>query len=173
MAARYRGHWSGCQLKIQASDPHTLLGRLERGQAQSGTGFALRVTDDRSWSVAHRALLLSLRKPIDGLISRNLNRHISTFITSYLVRTGVSPNVLTLLFLGIGLLGAGFAYMAEPWWALVLAGFLFQAQSVLDGVMVKSRLTYQFSHVVWLDGVGGDITNSCSCCSGSGSGDGV
>ena len=36
--------------KIQASDPHTLLGRLERGQAQSGTGFALRVTDDRSWS---------------------------------------------------------------------------------------------------------------------------
>jgi len=150
---------------VRETHPDVLLKSLGLGQADSGTQYGIRVVHDDAWHRAHRALLLSLRKPIDGLISRHLNRYISTFITQYVVRTGVSPNLLTILFLGLGLLSAWFAYQAQPWWSLVLAGFLFQSQSVLDGCDGEiARLTYRFSHVgQWLDSVGDDITNYAFC----------
>ncbi len=135
------------------------------GLADSGEGFALRVTDDASARCAEWALLQSLRKPIDGVVSRHLNRHVSTFLTRYLVKTGLSPNVFTVIFLGIGLLAGYFALQGGPWWALVLAGFLFQAQSILDGCDGEiARLTYQFSKAgQWLDSIGDDITNYTFC----------
>ena len=138
---------------------------LPTGSADSGTGFAIRATDDAAAKQAHKALLLSLRKPIDGWISKHLNRHVSTFITQFLVLTGLSPNVFTVLFLGVGLLGAYLASLGEPWWAILLAGVAFQAQSILDGCDGEiARLTYRFSKVgQWLDSIGDDVTNYAFC----------
>ena len=148
-----------------AADMPALLARLGPGVADGGRGFALRVTNRDSWKRAHRALLVSLRKPIDGFVSRNLNRHVSTFISSYLVRTGIPPNYFTFVFLLVGVAGAFFAAMGEPWWALVLGGFLFQAQSILDGCDGEiARLTYRFSYTgQWLDSIGDDLTNYLFC----------
>ena len=65
--------------------------------------------------------------------------------------------------------------MAEPWWPF-WRGSSFGLNPCSMGAMVKSRLTYQFSHVgQWLDSVGDDITNcdSASALLWVGSSDGV
>lgn len=130
-----------------------------------GEGFAQRVRDNNEASVAKRALLRSLRKPIDGFISRHLNRYVSLAVTRQLVKLGLRPNVFTVIFLFIGLAAAGFASQVESVWALVLSGVLFQAQSILDGCDGEmARLTFRYSKVgEWLDTVGDDITNYAYC----------
>lgn len=145
--------------------PEKWLASKVRGVNRPGEGFAVRVADDVSAKSAERALLLSLRKPIDGFVSRHLNRHVSLFTTRYLVRLGLSPNVFTVIFMLLGLTSALFVSMAEYWWALLLGGVLFQAQSILDGCDGEmARLTYRFSHIgQWLDSIGDDITNYAFC----------
>ena len=156
---------TGAQVTALLDDATAATSALGAGQAQSGRGFALRVDSSATARKAQRALLLSLRKPIDGFISTHLNRHISLFCTRFLVKTGLPPNFFTVIFLLIGLAAAGFATQAQYSWALVLAGLLFQAQSVLDGCDGEmARLTYQFSRRgQWLDSIGDDITNYSVC----------
>lgn len=135
------------------------------GARTEGEGFAQRVRDSKEASVAKRALLRSLRKPIDGFISRHLNRYVSLAVTRQLVKLGIRPNVFTVLFLFIGLAAAGFASQVESVWALIISGLLFQAQSILDGCDGEmARLTFRYSKVgEWLDTVGDDITNYAYC----------
>ncbi len=145
--------------------PENFLEKLGHGHAVSGRGFALRVTDDTSAKAAQRALLLSLRKPIDGLVARHINRYISLFFTKRLVGLGIRPNQLTVGIMAMGLLSGVLAAVAEPWWVLVLAALLFQGQSIFDGCDGEvARLTYRFSHLgQWLDTIGDDFTNYVFC----------
>lgn len=124
-----------------------------------------RVADDLSEKKARRALLRSLRKPIDGIVAKYLNRHVSLALSPIFVRFGVAPNVLTVVFTLVGLTGGLLAWIAEPWWALVLAGTLVQLQSILDGCDGEvARLTFRFSKVgQWLDSIGDDLTNYAFC----------
>jgi phosphatidylglycerophosphate synthase len=142
-----------------------LVEMLGAGIAESGKGFAIRVTDKRSQKQATRSLFLSLIKPIDGVISKNINRKVSLSITRFLVHTPVSPNGLTVAIMLLGILSGVAAYFAEYWWSLVLAGFLFQTQSMLDGCDGEiARLKYQFSvKGQWLDSIGDDVTNYVFC----------
>jgi phosphatidylglycerophosphate synthase len=151
----------GSEALTIAQNPESWLQSLDENSKAKGVGFALRVLSKSSWKMAKRCLLLSLRKPLDGFISRNLNRYISTFISSYLVRTGIRPNQLTFFIMLIGMCSGVFAACAEYWWALVLAGFCFQGQSVMDGCDGEiARLTYRFSKSgQWLDTIGDDLTN--------------
>lgn len=157
-------HKAGDSLSWMADLPGTLE-NIGAGQAQSGRDFAIRVTSRKSAKQAERSLLLSLRKDIDGFVSTHLNRYLSLFCTRFLVKTGLPPNFFTVIFMAIGLAAAVFATQAEYWWALVLAGGLFQAQSVLDGCDGEmARLTYQFSRRgQWLDSIGDDLTNYSVC----------
>jgi phosphatidylglycerophosphate synthase len=147
------------------ADVPSQLETMGPGHAESGKGFAIRVDSRQSAKKAQRALLLSLRKPIDGFVSTHLNRYLSLFCTRFLVKTGLPPNFFTIIFMAIGLASAYFATQAEYTWALVLAGVLFQAQSVLDGCDGEmARLTYQFSRRgQWLDSIGDDLTNYSFC----------
>lgn len=142
-----------------------LVETLGTGIAESGKGFAIRVTDRRSQKQANRSLFLSLIKPIDGVISKNINRKVSLSITRILIHTPVTPNGLTVAIMFLGILSGVAAYFAEYWWSLVLAGFLFQTQSMLDGCDGEiARLKYQFSvKGQWLDSIGDDITNYVFC----------
>ncbi|MDX2020391.1 MAG: CDP-alcohol phosphatidyltransferase family protein [Deltaproteobacteria bacterium] len=158
--------------RVPASDLDAFVGDLDgallklgQGVAESGRGFALRVVDRASAARAHRSLLLSLRKPIDGFISRNLNRYMSLFCSSLLVRTGITPNMVTISIGCLGLVAAFMVGQGQPWWMLALAGLLFQVQSVLDGCDGEiARLTYTFSdRGQWLDTVGDDVTNYAFC----------
>lgn len=148
-----------------ARDVAGTVAHLGAGEAETGRGFGIRVVDRPSARRAHRALLLSLRKPIDGFISRNLNRYMSLAVSSWLVRTGITPNMVTISIGVLGLVAAFLVAQGQPWWLLVTAGVLFQVQSVLDGCDGEiARLTYRFSHVgQWLDTVGDDVTNYAFC----------
>jgi phosphatidylglycerophosphate synthase len=155
----------GEALKKWIESPEEALLALGAGQAESGKDFAIRVDSAASAKIAQRALLLSLRKPIDGFVSTHLNRYVSLFCTRFLVKTGLPPNFFTILFTAIGLTAAVFATQAEYTWAIVLAGLLFQAQSILDGCDGEmARLTYQFSsRGQWFDSIGDDLTNYSVC----------
>lgn len=147
------------------ADWETWLAGRNPQVAGRGPGFAVRVSDRASARIARRSLLNSLRKPIDGFVSRHLNRHVSLAITPLLIRTGLRPNTFTVIFAIIGVASGVMALFGEYWWALVAAGLLFQAQSVLDGCDGEmARLTFRFSHLgQWLDSVGDDMTNYVFC----------
>jgi phosphatidylglycerophosphate synthase len=77
-------------------------------------------------------LLRSLIKQREGFMSRHVERRISLALTRRLARTRITPDAMTLVSLGIGLLGAPFFLSASP--AYQLAGaLLFLTHSILDG----------------------------------------
>lgn len=77
-------------------------------------------------------LLRSLIKRGEGLASRYLERRISLAITRRLVATRITPNMMTLLSVSIGLGGAPFFLSSSPAYQLPGA-LLFLAHSILDG----------------------------------------
>jgi phosphatidylglycerophosphate synthase len=81
---------------------------------------------------AERWLLRSLIKPSEGFMSRHVERRISLAVTRRLVDTRVTPNVMTLISVGIGLFGALFFLAQGAFWQTVGA-LLFLTHSILDG----------------------------------------
>jgi phosphatidylglycerophosphate synthase len=81
---------------------------------------------------AERYLLRSLVKETDSPIARHVNRRLSLFVSRLLAPTNVTPNQMTVICAGIGLLGAACFLSAAP--ARQLAGaLLFLLHSILDG----------------------------------------
>jgi phosphatidylglycerophosphate synthase len=77
-------------------------------------------------------LLQGLIKPTEGFMSRHVERRLSLALTRRLVATRITPNAMTLVSVGIGLLGAPCFASARP--AVQLAGaLLFLIHSILDG----------------------------------------
>jgi len=82
---------------------------------------------------AERQLLSSSNKGgQDGFVSQWINRPLSTRLSKYLVRTGVTPNQITVASFLICLIGAGFL-AAGGYVVGALGGLLIQAASVIDG----------------------------------------
>jgi phosphatidylglycerophosphate synthase len=77
-------------------------------------------------------LLRSLIKQREGFMSRHFERKISLAITRRLAVTNVTPDVMTLVSVGIGLFGASFFLSSSPMYQLVGA-LLFLTHSILDG----------------------------------------
>lgn len=108
---------------------------------------------------AEKVLLNACRKPTDGIVSRNLNRHISIFISSYLVKTPLSANQFTIFVLFLGFL-TGYLASLGTYVSFAIAGVLFQLTSILDGVdgeMSKLRYT-QSKFGEWLDTICDNIS---------------
>ena len=77
-------------------------------------------------------LLRSLIKPSEGFMSRHVERRISLAVTQRLAPTRVTPNVMTLVSVGIGLCGAVF-FLSGAALYQTLGALLFLTHSVLDG----------------------------------------
>jgi hypothetical protein len=90
----------------------------------------LRDADDRR--EAKRRLFEACRKPVDGVVSRHLNRHISIAISKLVVDTPISPNAMTGFTFSLALVAAAFAVQGG-YWPTVAAAFLMQWNSILDG----------------------------------------
>jgi len=91
---------------------------------------------------AENALLKSLIKPEDGIISRNLNRKLSLRISKFLCRYDVSPNVISLFSFLLSLAAASLFFSGS----YLLGGLLAQISSVMDGVDGEiARLKFQTS----------------------------
>ncbi len=152
---------------IVARDETSVTPPLTRDLARERFPFAeawgfepIDVTSDALALEAEGLLFRSLRKKQDGWTSRYLNRYISLALTRLLVKTKLLPNQVSVVILGIGLLGAWFASRGD-YASVVIGAFLFQSQSVLDGCDGEmSRVTHRGSRTgEWLDTVGDDLTN--------------
>jgi len=77
-------------------------------------------------------LLRSLIKDSEGFMSRHVERRVSLALTRRLVATRITPNVMTLVSLAVGLAGAPFFLSSRPLYQ-VIGGLLFLTHSVLDG----------------------------------------
>lgn len=114
------------------------------------------VTDRSSYRQARRMLLSSLRKRVDGLISRTLNRPLSIAISGVLSKTPLTPNMLSFLTFFTAIT----ASLCMATTNFVVGGLLLHLSSVLDGCDGEvARLKYQTSKLgAWLDTVLDDIS---------------
>jgi phosphatidylglycerophosphate synthase len=141
----------------------TLTQLLAEGRARAhdvGSAFAFRVTTPEGRALAFRALFEACRKPVDGVVARHVNRHISIFISKRLVNTPLTPNMMSVFTFLLGIAGA--VSVAQGGYLYTLLGaFLFQWNSILDGVDGElARVRFQHSTLgQWLDTVSDDASN--------------
>jgi len=109
---------------------------------------------------AFTQLFEACRKPVDGVVARHVNRHISIFFSKRLVGTPITPNMMSVVTFLLGIAAAVFA--SRGGYVNVLVGaFLFQWNSILDGVDGElARVRFQHSKLgQWLDTVSDDLSN--------------
>ena len=81
---------------------------------------------------AERILCSKLKKDTDGPVSRILNRPISLRISKVLLKTGITPNQISVLSFIIGLAGASLFFFGEYFY-LILGGIIVHIHSIVDG----------------------------------------
>lgn len=109
---------------------------------------------------AEQMLWDGCRKPVDGLVARHLNRHLSLFVSRRIAHTAVMPNHVTVVTFSLGVLSAAFAAVGGTV-AWAIAGVLFQLTSVLDGVdgeLARVRLDGSVMGE-WLDTISDDSSD--------------
>ncbi len=110
----------------------SLSRRHETADARVDSAGRLVIETPRDVPVAERWLLRGLIKQDEGFMSRHFERRVSLALTRRLASTRLTPNAMTLVSVGVGLLAAPFFLFAHP--LLQLAGaLLFLAHSILDG----------------------------------------
>jgi phosphatidylglycerophosphate synthase len=103
------------------------------------------MTSVENFREAERRLLRGLIKTTEGFMSRQVERRISLAITRRLVSTRVTPNDMTFVSVGIGLLGALF-FLSSEWVFQLMGALLFLSHSILDGCDGElARLRFQES----------------------------
>lgn len=102
----------------------------------------------------------SCRKSVDGIVSRNLNRHISLAISRFLAPTSIKPNHISYFTFALGII-AGILAGVGGWFYFALAGLVFQINSVVDGCDGElARVKYEFSVTgEWLDTLSDDFSD--------------
>jgi phosphatidylglycerophosphate synthase len=93
---------------------------------------AMLVRDGAERRGAEAWLYRSLIKQNEGFMSRHFERRISMAVTRRLVETRVTPNMMTVVSVAIGLAGAACFLSPRPAWQLTGA-LLFLLHSILDG----------------------------------------
>ncbi|HCL56889.1 MAG TPA: hypothetical protein DHW82_07770 [Spirochaetia bacterium] len=137
-----------------------------------GKGIFQVLTKDQDIKKAEKLLLKSLRKPYDTFISRTLNRPVSLFVSSFLMKTPITPNWITFIVFLISLAASGLMiFLPETdgkwlgisiyYWQGLLGGTLFHIASVLDGCDGEiARLKFKSSKLgTWLDNISDELTN--------------
>jgi phosphatidylglycerophosphate synthase len=119
--------------------------------------WQVRVSGPQSADAAALRLWSGCRKDVDGVVSRHLNRYISLSISRAIASTGIKPNHISIVTFSLGILAAVFAAMGGYWW-FVLAGIVYQLNSIIDGVDGElARVKYEFSLLgEWLDTLSDD-----------------
>jgi phosphatidylglycerophosphate synthase len=143
-----------------------LEGMLERmtreGSAKAGgieAREAFRVCDRAARDQAERALLVSLRKPVDGAVAK-FDRYVSLFISRRLMHLPITPNQVTVV---AGLIGVACGVIASRggYWAMLIGALGFQLNSILDGIdgeIARAKL-HESRIGQWLDTWADDSSN--------------
>jgi 1L-myo-inositol 1-phosphate cytidylyltransferase / CDP-L-myo-inositol myo-inositolphosphotransferase len=128
----------GCQRQAATEGDHTLAGAVTRlAQTQPLRAVALPagcwwqdVDTPQDAKAARTALRRSLGKDADGLVSRLLNRPLSTRLSMLLAPLRPAPDLVSLVAFAFGLAGAALLAAGQG----LAGGLLVHASSVADGV---------------------------------------
>jgi phosphatidylglycerophosphate synthase len=141
--------WRGDRLTLTAlaSDPRTDLRSppiAELWQAPAGA-LLCAAEDAASRATTERALYVRLGRTGDGWFTRHVDRRFSRALTRILLPTGVSPNVVTLVSIAIGILG-GCCFARGTPTAATAGSLLFLLSTIIDGCDGEiARLTFRES----------------------------
>ena len=116
--------------------------------------FWIDVDDKTDRKNAELLICNKLKKDTDGPVSKILNRPISLRISKLLLKTGITPNQISVLSFVIGLAGASFFFIGEYFY-LILGGILIHIHSIVDGCdgeVARLKLR-QTKYGGWLDSV--------------------
>ena len=94
--------------------------------------FWIDIDDKTDLKNAERFLCIKLKKDTDGPVSRILNRPISLMISKALLKTGITPNQISVLSFIVGLAGASLFFFGEYFY-LILGGIIIHIHSIVDG----------------------------------------
>lgn len=86
-------------------------------------------SDTNSIKKAEDTLFLNIRKSERGWMSRSINRRISITISRFLIRTPLTPNIISVIVGIIGLLSGVFYALGH----VILGGIFIEISSILDG----------------------------------------
>ena len=153
-----RGQGEGTEL-VDAFEKMAARGQLR--VADIGDAYFAPIASETQRKDAQRMLVASLRKSVDGIISRHINRRFSLAMTRILMHTPIRPNHVTAFALLVSIAAAvtaSFATAASAWWLLVGA-LLWQLASMLDGIDGElARLKFTESKIgEWFDTLTDDI----------------
>ncbi len=81
---------------------------------------------------AEKLLLHSTRSKTDGVISKNINRRISNWISKWLLKTSITPNQISIFNLFFSIFTAWVLAAGKPL-NTIIGGILFQLSSIIDG----------------------------------------
>jgi len=116
--------------------------------------FWIDVDDKTDRKNAELLICNKLKKGTDGPVSQILNRPISLRISKLLLKTGITPNQISVLSFVIGLAGASFFFTGEYFY-LILGAMLVHIHSIVDGCdgeVARLKLR-QTKYGGWLDSV--------------------
>ncbi|MHA1269469.1 MAG: NTP transferase domain-containing protein [Candidatus Helarchaeota archaeon] len=119
-----------------------------------GNKFWIDIDDEKSFKKAKKYLLSKLKKKSDGPVSKYINRPISITITKLLLKTNISPNIITIFVFLLGIAGASLFFYGG-YQNLIIGVILAQLCSIIDGCDGEiARLKLQSSEFGgWLDAV--------------------
>jgi len=116
--------------------------------------FWIDIDDETDRKNAERLLFSKLGKDTDGPVSKILNRPLSIRISKLLLKTGITPNQISVLSFIIGMAGASLFFLGEYFY-LILGGILVHIHSVIDGCdgeVARFKLR-ETKYGGWLDSV--------------------
>ncbi len=125
--------------------------------ANFSDGYWMRLTSEKGSAKKAEDILFShVGKTMTGWISRNINSRISLRLSRYIIRTPLSPNMISILINIIGMLCGPFYAIGHPVWGAV---FL-QIATVLDrcdGEVARIKLM-ETKRGQWVDTVSDQLT---------------
>jgi phosphatidylglycerophosphate synthase len=109
-----------------------VLERQARQDIDPGRELCDRVSDELSRRAAEEQLFAQARKASDTWIARNFDRHVSIWMTRWLVPLPVTPNQVTVIATLLGVIGAGFLAVGT-YGSQLFGSILLVLSVVIDG----------------------------------------
>jgi phosphatidylglycerophosphate synthase len=138
----------------------SLNSHLEAAPGARPAGVALRVTDGMSAREAERELWDSLTSASDGFVDKLFNRRCGRPLSKLLIHTPVSPNMVSIASILIGVASA-FFFARGGQVAILIGAILFQLSAIVDCVDGDiARVVFKESPLGrWIDLVGDQIVH--------------
>jgi phosphatidylglycerophosphate synthase len=104
---------------------------LSEASPVRANGLALKVTDRVSASAAERALWRSLTSSSDGLVDKFFNRPCGRPLAKLLIHTAVSPNMISIASIMIGVVSALY-FAGGTYQSIIIGALLLQLSAIID-----------------------------------------